>query len=112
MSRSLMARTGYDVQPDLPSGAMYPPVGPFDPASRDAASLGGDEKPLPGTEDPLWALKNLHVLQSWDRSPERGQGVVVAQPDTGVTTHPSSTRGWTPPGTATCWTTTTTPPTP
>ena len=38
MSRSLMARTGYDVQPDLPSGAMYPPVGPFDPASQDAAS--------------------------------------------------------------------------
>lgn len=93
MSRSLMARTGYDVQPDLPSGAMYPPVGPFDPASRDAASLGGDEKPLPGTEDPLWALKNLHVLQSWDRSPERGQGVVVAQPDTGVTTHPELNPG-------------------
>ena len=93
MSRSLMARTGYDVQPDLPSGAMYPPVGPFDPASQDAASLGGDEKPLPGTEDPLWALKNLHVLQSWDRSPERGQGVVVAQPDTGVTTHPELNPG-------------------
>lgn len=30
MSRRLMAETGYDVQPDLPSGAMYPPVGAYD----------------------------------------------------------------------------------
>jgi hypothetical protein len=81
LSRALMARTGYDVQPDLPSRAL-------DPYGQEGSSLGGEEQPLPGTEDPLWALKNLRVPQAWARSPERGLGVVVAQPDTGFTGHP------------------------
>jgi hypothetical protein len=93
LARVLMARTGYDVQPDLPSGAMYPPAGPLGPDGRDAASFGGDGQPLPGTDDPVWALKNLRVPQAWGQSPERGQGVVVTQPDTGVTAHPELSPG-------------------
>ena len=109
MSRSLMARRARrSTRPAL--RRHVPASRTVRPRQPGRGLLGGDEKPLPGTEDPLWALKNLHVLQSWDRSPERGQGVVVAQPDTGLPRTPSST-GWTPPG-PTCWTTTTTPPTP
>jgi hypothetical protein len=84
MARALMAQTGYDVQPDLPSGSMYPTRGRLDAA----AGFGADEQPLPGTEDVMWALKNLRVPQAWARAGTRGQGVVVAQPDTGVTAHP------------------------
>jgi hypothetical protein len=88
MSRDLMKHTGYDVQPDLPSGAMYPTRGRFNEAGLETGSFGGDEEGLPGTEDPKWALENLRIPQAWARSGKRGEGVVVAQPDTGITKHP------------------------
>lgn len=89
MSRALTAQTGYDVQPDLPSGSMYPTRG----RGNEGAGLLGDDQPLPGTEDPMWALKNLRVPQAWARASKRGQGVLVAQPDTGVTAHPELSPG-------------------
>lgn len=36
----------------------------------------------------LWALENMHVPQAWAISPAKGQGIRVAQPDTGITDHP------------------------
>jgi hypothetical protein len=90
MSRELMARTGYDVQPDLPSGAMYPPVGAYDLDTQDptAEGAGAQSAHLPGTENPRWALEDMRVPGAWTRSPARGAGITVAQPDTGVTAQP------------------------
>ena len=48
MSRELMRQTGYDVQPDLPSGAMYPPAGRTTskaPKTRQSTARAGS----PGT---------------------------------------------------------------
>lgn len=36
----------------------------------------------------LWALENIRVPEAWVLSPLKGQGVKVAQPDTGITDHP------------------------
>ena len=88
LSRDAMRRTGYDVQPDLPSGAMYPPATRYDVNAQDPTALAAGTADLPGTEDPLWPLENLHVPAAWARSPQRGGGVLVAQPDTGITHHP------------------------
>ncbi|MDX8148789.1 S8 family serine peptidase [Lentzea sp. BCCO 10_0061] len=43
-------------------------------------------------DNPLWALKNMNVPEAWKYSqdhdrPDRGDGIIVAQPDTGVTAH-------------------------
>ena len=88
LSRDAMRRTGYDVQPDLPSGAMYPPATTYDVNAQDPTALAAGTADLPGTEAPLWPLENLHVPAAWARSPQRGGGVLVAQTDTGITHHP------------------------
>jgi hypothetical protein len=93
LSRDAMRRTGYDVQPDLPSGAMYPPVTTYDVDAQDPTALAVGTADLPGTEAPLWPLENLHVPAAWARSPQRGAGVVIAQPDTGITAHPELAGG-------------------
>ena len=74
-----------------------PPLG-FDvphprPRATKPRGLFGDDQPLPGTGDHMWALKNLRVPQAWARAGKRGQGVLVAQPDTGVTAHPELSPG-------------------
>lgn len=92
MARDLMAQTGYDVQPDLPSGAMYPTRGRPD-TTGGVGGVGGDQQPLPGTADHMWALNTLRVPQAWARAGTRGRGIVVAQPDTGVTAHPELAPG-------------------
>src|SRR5215470_5703136 len=88
LSRDAMRRTGYDVQPDLPSGAMYPAATTYDANAQDPTALAAGNAHLAGTEAPLWPLENLHVPEAWARSPQRGGGVLVAQPDTGITAHP------------------------
>lgn len=37
--------------------------------------------------DHLWALKNTRVLDAWALAPGKGAGIVIAQPDTGITKH-------------------------
>ncbi|HEX6577438.1 MAG TPA: S8 family serine peptidase [Jiangellaceae bacterium] len=90
MSRELMRRTGFDVQPDLPSGAMYPPVGVYDLDAQDPTidGAGAQSAHLPGTENPRWALESMRVPGAWTQEPSRGAGISVAQPDTGVTAQP------------------------
>jgi hypothetical protein len=90
MSRTLMRHTGFDVQPDLPSGTMYPPVGAYDLDVQDptAEGAGAQSGHLPGTENPRWALESMRIPGAWTQSPSRGAGIAVAQPDTGVTAQP------------------------
>jgi serine protease len=85
-------------EPDLPTGffpEMLPSTDARDPAREDADGF----RPgcwAPGRpeldRDPAWALKAMRVPEAWAFSearqrPSRGEGVVVAQPDTGVTRH-------------------------
>lgn len=39
-------------------------------------------------KDRAWALRNLRVPEAWQLSGKRGEGVFIAQIDTGITTHP------------------------
>jgi hypothetical protein len=87
LSRDLMRHTGYDVQPDLPSGALFPPGGAAAVDPHDPAVLAAEDH-LPGTEDPAWTLDAMRVPAAWASSGSRGAGIVVAQPDTGITAHP------------------------
>jgi hypothetical protein len=87
LSRNVMRRTGYDVQPDLPSGALFPPGGAEVVDLQDPAVLAANGHPA-GTEDPAWALDAMRVRTAWASSGSRGAGIVVAQPDTGITGHP------------------------
>ena len=82
------------VEPDLPTDFF--PVSP-QPEDRDLEStdpLGcwvGNSVAPPA--DPHWALSNTGIPEAWAYSkaqgcPSQGQGIVIAQPDTGVTDHP------------------------
>ena len=87
LSRNLMRRTGYDVQPDLPSGALFPPGGAEAVDPQDPGVLAANDHP-PGTENPAWALDAMRVRAAWANSGSEGAGILVAQPDTGITAHP------------------------
>lgn len=68
-----------------------------------AASSDPSDAPPPGTEsvigdifcwaqgnapsDTEWALRRTLVHQAWARNPGKGQGIIIAQPDTGVVKH-------------------------
>ncbi|QYN39139.1 S8 family serine peptidase [Pseudonocardia sp. DSM 110487] len=83
-------------EPDLPT-AFFPEKEEAGGAGRE--SVGGfppgcfaPEEPAIEA-DPRWALRAMRVPDAWGFSqaqqrPGRGAGVVVAQPDTGVTVHP------------------------
>lgn len=44
------------------------------------------QAPAPG--DVHWSVKAVHAPEAWTVSPKKGEGVIVAQPDTGVSSHP------------------------
>jgi hypothetical protein len=85
-------------EPDLPT-AYFPEAepprhaGPFVDEGLEGFPPGcwaGEEPDLEPT--PAWALERIRVPQAWQHSdltgrPSRGAGIVVAQPDTGVTAH-------------------------
>lgn len=86
MARTLARRTGYEVQPDL-GATVY---GRDEIEGDDTARLlggGGGEPPLPGTEDPAWALKALRVPEVRGLPGGDAAGIVVGHPDTGYTEH-------------------------
>ena len=85
-------------EPDLPTD-LFPEMLPSTDA-KDPPPEGLDGFPpgcwAPGQpeldRDPLWAIKAMRVPEAWAFSearqrPSRGEGVVVAQPDTGITRH-------------------------
>lgn len=90
---------GYGVrtaEPDLPT-AFFPEVEVREPGAPVVEGLGEfpgctvpDEPALRGT--PRWPLDRLRVPEAWAYSralgrPAQGAGIVVAQPDTGITAH-------------------------
>ncbi len=47
--------------------------------------------PLPESDDPAWSIKQIKVLEAWQRFPANkvpGQQVVIGHPDTGYSEHP------------------------
>ncbi|HYP04671.1 MAG TPA: S8 family serine peptidase [Bryobacteraceae bacterium] len=80
-------------EPDLPTN-LFPEID--QPASQKDAAREGVAK-LCFTEaqrglDPHWALDAMRVKEAWAFSvasgrPDRGRGVIIAQPDTGVIDH-------------------------
>lgn len=89
------------VEPDIPTDLFKQPVGPDGNVTKDPARESLDSFP-PGCwapEEPVldarprWALEQMRVEQAWAYSRERGRpaegaGIVIAQPDTGITAHP------------------------
>jgi subtilisin family serine protease len=81
-------------EPDLPTN-FFPeaegPKGQKDPARESVEKLCfTSEQP---ELKPRWALKAMRVEEAWAFSverkrPDRGAGIIIAQPDTGVTDHP------------------------
>lgn len=86
-ARKLARATGWDVQPDLPSAAMYAPQLGRAPGEHPAIGDFDQVHHRPGTQEPRWAIEALRVPAAWQRTPERGASIVVAQPDTGFTEH-------------------------
>ena len=80
--------TGFLVRPDLPS-SFFAPVG------EDIAEAEGAEAEaphLPESESRTWALDAIHCREAWAVPPDqggasRGEGIVIAHPDTGYTVH-------------------------
>jgi hypothetical protein len=84
-------------EPDLPT-AFFREQGTAPPDVLAGGALAGFPPgcyvdPQPALEPtPAWALDRMHVPEAWaysehDSRPSRGQGVIVAQPDTGITAH-------------------------
>lgn len=93
--------TAFDLEnaePDLPTN--YFPEDEPEAATKDPAResfLGGTPfgcwAPAEPLLQPLWALQRVKVDAAWAYSesrarPDRGAGIVIAQPDTGITAHP------------------------
>jgi hypothetical protein len=81
------------VEPDLATDFF--PEKTADDAQRESVDiLGcwvGDAEAPPS--DRAWALRNLRVPEAWAFSvaqdrPSRGEAILIAQPDTGITNHP------------------------
>lgn len=86
-------------EPDIPTNFHPQPLGPlqtkgpveegfmsFPPGCFVPAEPGLDQKPR-------WALEAIGVPAAWwfseqQRKPDRGAGILIAQPDTGITEHP------------------------
>jgi hypothetical protein len=82
-------------EPDLPTALFpEPPSAPGDSEPLIAGFPFGCQAPREDALDqtPMWALDAMRVPQAWAFSearqrPDRGTGVIVAQPDTGITRH-------------------------
>lgn len=73
--------------PDLGATAYVEPVKDVPAGTEgvvmDAICWADGPAPQPAT----WALDKARVLQAWAKSPGKGKGIIVAQPDTGITNH-------------------------
>jgi len=82
-------------EPDLPTGFSPVPAPPPPGELREEgveAFPPGCWAPEEAGLEPRWALAAMRVPEAWDHSaarqrPTQGAGVVVAQPDTGITRH-------------------------
>ena len=77
------------VEPDLGSRVYLDPEPPPDHALIESA----DNFPFwcwvneDAPSDKRWALKTMRVPEAWALSPQKGAGVIIAQPDTGIARH-------------------------
>ena len=92
IAHELQAELGVlTVEPDLGATVYQEPVAPG--AEIEAAQVGEafgslcfvDDGP-PSNE--RWALESMNVPGAWAMSPDQGAGILIAQPDTGITDHP------------------------
>lgn len=93
-ARSVEPDLATDFFPEAPSERAAPDL-------RESADLircwVNDSEPAP--TDRAWALRNMGIPGAWQFSdaegrPSRGEGILVAQPDTGVTDHPELADGF------------------
>lgn len=87
-------------EPDLPTDFFPQPSrssATKDPVEESVGGLGCFTPAQPELNDrPRWALNAMRVAEAWSFSverqrPDRGAGIVIAQPDTGITNHPELT---------------------
>jgi subtilisin family serine protease len=91
LAYGLAARGVGTVQPDLPSSAFAPDPAPDLPSEPGLRASDASAEHLPGTDAPTWALDNIRCRDAWTvpaGSAAMGAGIVIGQPDTGVTDHP------------------------
>jgi Subtilase family len=88
LARLLADQTGFEVHPDLPSSAFA------DGESTPGAGGPGVRSRRGGRGRPAvdWAARALRLEEAEALEPTLGAGVVIAQPDTGVTGHPALAR--------------------
>ena len=98
LSREVLFSIAYEIadargllaaEPDLGAKIYADPLEPgaeVAPESVDAlkALCWVDNDP---PADKRWALAKMGVLRAWTRFPARGQGILIGQPDTGVSEH-------------------------
>ncbi|WP_294535039.1 S8 family serine peptidase [uncultured Rhodoblastus sp.] len=97
LGRALAKATGARfVEPDLPRVAA-PDQTPREPGQENLEGLDnfplGCWSPAEPALPPRWALEGMNLFAAWARSealgrPARGEGIIIAQPDTGITKHP------------------------
>ena len=85
------ARNLVSAEPDLGARVFLDPGPPGQQPQREAADALGPlcwveakDEDLPQF---LWALDNIRAREAWEFSGDRGEGVLVGQPDTGVAEH-------------------------
>jgi len=95
LAATLADRSGYKVEPDLPSSAFGLEPGAGEPG-LDAAG-GMRVAHLGGSEPKDWALNNIAAPQAWARpvppgGAARGRGILIGHIDTGYSDHPDLER--------------------
>jgi serine protease len=83
-----------EAEPDLPTD--YFPEKRRSTAQKDARERSVEGFCFTGEQPDLradWALRSMRVEEAWafsiaKKRPDRGAGIVIAQPDTGITDHP------------------------
>ncbi|WP_207538745.1 S8 family serine peptidase [Sabulicella rubraurantiaca] len=73
-----------DLDSDHAAEPEAPPAGP-QTEGMELAFWCWVNKPAPADRE--WALRRMGVHEAWQIAPGRGQGVLIAQPDTGVAAH-------------------------
>jgi len=98
LSREMLFQVSYalaefrglvSAEPDLGT-ALYADPEPFAEAPRVEGADVFSSLCRVATDPPddrRWALGTMGVLRAWARFPSRGEGVLIAQPDTGVAVH-------------------------
>ncbi|MBY5806092.1 peptidase S8/S53 subtilisin kexin sedolisin [Rhizobium leguminosarum bv. viciae] len=75
-------------EPDIGADAYVDPEEETPPGTESAVVDGYCWTSGDAPNDKMWALASTNVPGAWAISPSMGAGVIIAQPDTGITDHP------------------------